>query len=100
MYDSVYLTGIECPNCGDTSRKEFQTKDLECMLNVYELEDEVPTDQLRYLEVIGSCHTPKCMQWELDTYKGRIVGFGYTFEGKIYLDESRITDKFVLNSNN
>jgi len=61
-YDMIFLE-VECPYCGQRSKIEFQTKDLDSMFCVYQKGDLVKNaGQLKYLNVIGTCHSPKCQE--------------------------------------
>ena len=61
MFDSFYNVPISCPKCEtDMSGEEFQTKDLDCILNHYYF-PTVVTDQLNYFHFYTSCQ--KCKEW-------------------------------------
>jgi hypothetical protein len=94
MYDSVMVKMI-CPYCGKSSNIEFQTKDLDCALDVFHVGDKV-TDKLTYLDVIGDCHTPEC-QARSDKYSCSVQksasGFGALFDAKIKVKDGTITDE-------
>lgn len=43
MYDLINLD-ISCPICGNAIINTFQTKDFDCMMDIYQPGDEVPVD--------------------------------------------------------
>ena len=102
MFDSIYLNS-ECPNCGKIEEREFQTKDLECMLDTYK-EGDCVKDKIEYevsknnkcLEAIGSCHSDECIfkgNVSDTLWQGAPSGFGFVWNCKIRLD-----DKYCISS--
>lgn len=57
MYDVIDDITAYCPGCGKILKKDFQTKDLECMLDHYKLGDFVPADREResWIEIHTIC---------------------------------------------
>jgi len=53
MFDSAYII-CRCPNCGKEEERECQTKDTDCMLDVFRPGDFV-SKQLRYLDCCATC---------------------------------------------
>jgi hypothetical protein len=84
MYDSIYLDYV-CPYCNQKSEMEFQTKDLDCLCDVFHVGDFVG-NRLNYLNVIAGCHSPEC-QGRADkhgcSFQGSPTGFGALFEAKL-----------------
>lgn len=98
MYDSIYLD-LRCPNCGQISNMECQTKDSFCTLHVYKVGDIIPVEygeSFEYLNASASCRQKICLDWEKNRYQGRIIGFGFGFRIKIFLDKGRITNRVEL----
>ncbi len=55
MYDYISLD-VSCPICGNHIINTFQTKDFECLLNVYQPGDRVPVDcRFSYVRAYTTC---------------------------------------------
>lgn len=94
-YDMILLETI-CPYCGLKSEMEFQTKNLENLFNVYRKGDKITDTELKYIVVIGECHSPICQE-KADklgiAFQGCPSGFGSTFGAKIELKKGIVTGK-------
>ncbi len=79
MFDSFYLKDITCPYCGEvTDEMEFQTKQFECRLTVWDEGKEF--DGMKITEgvienVYGGCCKPKCSEYIIQE-QGYDGGFG------------------------
>jgi hypothetical protein len=96
-YDMVFLeTG--CPYCERKSKIEFQTNDMNCTFDVFEVGDRVPKEykDLKYLNAIGDCYSPECLEKSDKLFiiiQGRPSGFGLTFNVRIELLDGVVTGK-------
>jgi|GEM_PF-2395667 len=110
MYDSIFME-CKCPYCGETSRMEFQTKDLGRTLYSYEpgnsvsefteifpasTPDNVVRRPLQHLNVNGQCKSAKCQEiadklWII--LQGRPSGFGAIFGAKLKLVNGIISNE-------
>ncbi len=89
MFDSAMLKS-KCPNCGKFEEREFQTKDLDCNLDVYKQGDCLERFNIRYIDAIASCHNEECK------FIGNIAdillqetpsGFDFLWNCKVKLDD-------------
>ena len=94
MFDSIKIDA-RCPYCGKTSEIEFQTKELDCTLEVWSKGDYVGTDKLNRLDCIADCHSEECVDYA-DRKTGYKSGFGRMFEADIILADGRVTGEFVV----
>lgn len=93
MFDSVKIK-MKCPYCGEVSKIEGQTKELECELNIWNVGDFV-TNKLNHLECLADCHSDKCMQRELERI-GYRSGFGRMFVVKIFLKDGKVSGDYEI----
>lgn len=94
MFDSAWID-IKCPYCGQTSKIECQTKELDCTLERWEQGDFVGDKSVSHLECVADCHSDQCMAWQTkaDGYRS---GFGRMFEVIVILDEGVITGEYDI----
>ena len=94
MFDSAWID-IKCPYCGQTSKIECQTKELDCTLECWNKGDFVGDKTLPYLECIADCHSDECMDWQTkkDGYRS---GFGRMFFVNVKLDEGVVTGDYEI----
>lgn len=59
LFDSIILK-TKCPYCKKESEMEFQTKDLENILDVFEKGDSIGAMKFHYLDSIGACQSKDC----------------------------------------
>jgi len=83
MFDSIMLN-TECPYCGKETIRECQTKNLDCILKIYNEGDIVKTDE-KWLFAITDC----------DNCKERKDVSGY-FDLKIRVKNNKITGKYKI----
>ena len=57
MYDTILIDG-KCPCCGETI-SSFQTKDLECNLDVFEKGDSIHITNIDSLNSLVECRSKK-----------------------------------------
>lgn len=97
MYDSIYLVS-KCPYCGHEKEREFQTKDLECNLEVWRKGDHIDTD-LEELECVADCINDPCKAWTIKEF-GYFGGFGRAFYANVILDDGIITGELKIITDN
>ena len=76
MFDSAYIM-TTCPKCGQVAETECQTKQLDCILDVWHPGDLVDTER-KSIYCITNC---EC---------------GEFFDVIIYLEEGRLTNNYKL----
>jgi hypothetical protein len=79
MYDSIYID-VKCPKCGIIKERECQTKELNCILHNYKVDDNIGTEQFNYLDTITDCNC------ERDNF----------FEVRIFIKKGLITNKHKI----
>ena len=93
MFDSINLK-MKCPYCELEAVMEAQTKELECMLNVYNEGDHI-SDQYNYLDCIADCHSKLCMKDEAAEI-GYKSGFGRMFDVRIFIKDGKISGEYEI----
>ena len=93
MFDSVKID-IKCPYCGETSEIEAQTKELQCMLEVWRKGDFV-TDKLNSLDCLADCESKECKEHETKEY-GYCSGSGRFFYVRILLENGKVSGEYNI----
>lgn len=86
MFDSIMLN-TECPYCGKEAIRECQTKNLDCILKIYNEGDIVKTDE-KWLFAITDCKSSQCDRSNR--------GVGEFFDLKIRVKNNKITGKYKI----
>lgn len=97
MFDTVKLS-IRCPNCGETSEMEAQTKELDCNLETWRVGNFV-TRRLNWLTCLASCAQPACKAHVIKEH-GYWGGFGRMFYVKIFLHNGKVSGEYEIISEN
>jgi len=94
LFDSIYLRK-KCPYCGKISDMEFQTKDLDCVMDNFKKGDFV-SKRFNFVDCTADCHSEEC-QARADkngvVFQGCPSGFGSLFEAKVEIKKGKITGK-------
>ncbi len=108
MFDSIYLS-VKCPHCQQNTLMECQTKDLECELTNYKLNDvldeknEYLDESCKFLITNAQCLSEKCYivptdeqrkTMNLPEYVSNIKRTFLTV--KVFLDNKRITGDYEI----
>ena len=73
MFDSVFIK-MKCPHCGEEAEREAQTKDTDCVLNVWRKGSRISTDKYTYLDCIVSCSCGEFFYCKVMLDKGEVTG--------------------------
>jgi hypothetical protein len=93
MFDSIYIN-VKCPFCGNESKMECQTKELECDLSVFEKGDFIGNSNIQKLEdCITDCHSKECVDFT-NKEDGYVSGFGRVFRLDLLLNNGVITGEY------
>lgn len=76
MYDSAYIE-VKCPECGKIEVMECQTKDTDCLLDVWK-EGDLVSERLNSIWCVTNC------------------GRNHFFDLVIYLDNGRLTNRYKI----
>jgi hypothetical protein len=95
MFDSIMLD-IICPFCGEESLMDCQTKELDCMLDVWKKGDVIKTD-LDHLECIADCIQQSCKNYTIQRF-GYWGGFGRSFLLDVKLENGRVTGEYKISN--
>lgn len=90
-FDSINIEMV-CPYCGKESLMEAQTKELECILKVWKLDDFV-SKKYNYLDCHATCKSDECMEYMKEKHSN-IIGFGRGFTVKVYLKHGCVSGKY------
>ena len=100
MFDTIYLE-VKCPECGEESMVECQTKDLECELNEYFKGDFVASKKLlteitetRKLYCTAECRSLECVR-TIKMFNGFEIKRGRFFNIYIILRGGSITGEYI-----
>jgi hypothetical protein len=93
MFDSFYLRA-KCPYCGKEDIIEFQTKQFECNLDVWNEGDEFEQNDLEITEglikgVYGGCGSEQCHSWDKAAH-GYKSGFGRGFYCDVLIQDNKV----------
>lgn len=72
MYDSIVIN-IKCPSCGNEYKREAQTKQLDCDLEVWRKGDFVTT-KYNDLDCLTDCRCDKIFNVNIKLKKGVVTG--------------------------
>jgi len=90
MFDSFNLK-VVCPHCEEESIMDFQTKEFDCLLRVWDEGDEFNPTNVKIQDgiirnVYGGCNSKKCRAWELKE-SGYNSGFGRGIECDVLIEK-------------
>lgn len=91
MFDSIMMQ-VKCPYCGEEIERECQTKDLECILDVFRVGDTVGTDVYNKLTCICDCNSETC--WNPSANHG--YGMGRFFWIKVKVTDKKIVGEYEI----
>jgi hypothetical protein len=94
MFDSIFID-VFCPHCGVQSKMECQTKELDCVLNVWRLGDYVGTKKYNYLNCVADCKSVTCLQ-KTNEDLGYSSGFGQMFDIEVFLKDGIVTGNYNI----
>jgi len=91
MFDSFMLK-VKCPYCGEEGIIEFQTKQFDCAMFVWNEGEQFTGMNIEkgiVEEVYGGCNSGECNNWQIkrDGYKS---GFGRQFYCDVQIIDKRV----------
>lgn len=100
MYDTIYIN-VKCPKCGEASITACQTKDLDCELNEYFVDDFVLPNKLlteitekKTIHCIAECLSNECAK-NTKTISGAENLRGHYFKIFVILRGGIITGEYI-----